>query len=204
MQKRKGTFIIILILIILLTMINQIIFTDGISQEYFPKGIFYDREELDSFINSWYSKNLIAFNEPSLYELSSDTNIICYRFVCLRTFDNPFLIRILQNKDGTGLLYFKRSSGAGGYEPGELIEEKTIVISKENMNKLLNKIENEHYWKLDNKDRSMGCDGSQWIIEGIKNGNYHLVDRWSPETGSIKVLGLYFIELAQMTIKNLY
>jgi len=30
---------------------------------------------------------------------------------------------------------------------------------------------------------SLGLDGVQWIIEGVKNGNYHIVDHWAPRAG---------------------
>jgi hypothetical protein len=36
----------------------------------------------------------------------------------------------------------------------------------------------------------MGLDGSQWVIEGIKNGSYHLVDRWSPKDGEVRAIGM--------------
>ena len=46
-----------------------------------------------------------------------------------------------------------------------------------------------------------GCDGSQWIIEGIKKGKYHVVDRWSPAKGAVHDLGLAFaLGLAQLRI----
>ena len=44
-----------------------------------------------------------------------------------------------------------------------------------------------------------GVDGAQWIIEGVRNGTYHVVDRWSPREGQVRALGLFMVtELAKM------
>jgi hypothetical protein len=44
-------------------------------------------------------------------------------------------------------------------------------------------------------------DGAQWIIEGVRNGSYHIVDRWSPTNGEIRALGLFMVnELAKMKL----
>jgi hypothetical protein len=45
-----------------------------------------------------------------------------------------------------------------------------------------------------------GTDGSQWIIEGVENGRYRVDDRWSPDAGPIRELGLGMIDLAGLRI----
>lgn len=205
-MKVRITISVILIffLTLLLTNFKTNVSATEYKKGFFPKGIFSEKERTDKFVYSWYSKQLIALKEPSLYELSNNNKITCYRFLCLRTFHNPFAIRVELKSDGTGLLYFKKTSGAGGYDPGDLIENKTIKISKINVNSLLEKIKNEKFWTLQSRGKSGGLDGSEWIIEGVKKGKYHLVDRWTPETGSIRVLGLNFIRLSKEKIENLY
>ena len=49
-----------------------------------------------------------------------------------------------------------------------------------------------------------GLDGAQWIIEGLLNGNYHIVDRWSPEEGSIRAIGLHFLKLSDLKVDEIY
>jgi hypothetical protein len=59
-----------------------------------------------------------------------------------------------------------------------------------------------NFWKMPNPvNDQRGTDGSQWIIEGVKGGLYHVLDRWSPEKGIVRELGLILaLELAQMDI----
>jgi hypothetical protein len=41
----------------------------------------------------------------------------------------------------------------------------------------------------------------QWVIEGIDHGKYRLLDRWSPENGPVRELGLYFLrDLAHLRL----
>ena len=50
------------------------------------------------------------------------------------------------------------------------------------------------FWNAQAKaEKDAGLDGSQWIIEGIQNGRYHIEDKWSPETGPIRDLGLAMV-----------
>ena len=57
------------------------------------------------------------------------------------------------------------------------------------------------FWRLGTDTKPGGNDGAQWIIEGVKDEKYHLVDRWSPKTGAIRVLGLTLaMDLAQMNL----
>ena len=47
----------------------------------------------------------------------------------------------------------------------------------------------------------MGTDGSQWIIEGVKKGQYHVVDRWMPKDGMVRELGLLLaLDFAKLNI----
>jgi hypothetical protein len=55
--------------------------------------------------------------------------------------------------------------------------------------------------------RDRGVDGAQWIIEGVRNKTYHVVDRWSPKDGSVRALGLFIVtDLVKMKLaaKDVY
>ncbi len=40
-------------------------------------------------------------------------------------------------------------------------------------------------------------------MEGSYNGEYRLVDRWSPQNGPVRELGLYFLrDLARLELKS--
>jgi hypothetical protein len=158
--------------------------------QYFPKGSFGTNE--DQFVNEWYSSQLRSLKEPSLLTLSKVPSSETYRFLWLRTFHHPVAIRIDVKLDGTSVLTTKIADGAGGYKPGNLTEDKTAVLTKEETQGFLRRVEQLHFWDIPSRDDSRGSnDGAQWIIEGVKGDHYHLVDRWTPKVGAVRELGMF-------------
>ena len=168
---------------------------------YFPSKLLGgDDQWLDSFLNKWYSEQLFAMREPIIFSDKSNKEI--YRFTWLRTFDNPIAIRI-EKQDSTYLLFWKVCNGAGGYEPGQLTENKQKTIDKETWDKFKSKLNDINFWNLPTKENEiMGTDGSQWILEGKKDSKYHTVDRWSPsEKGKYYQCCDFLIGLTDLKIK---
>jgi|ERR1700690_1104270 hypothetical protein len=144
---------------------------------YFPKG-----EE------KWFPKHLMAMKEPSLYEQRADTSIQQYRFLWLRTFHKPIAIRI--KKDNAGMtLRVVRLSGAGGYEPGRIEHDVSMMLTTNQWDGFIKLLEKSSFWKLpaDEADiNARGADGSEWVLEGQATGQYHVVDRWTPASDTDK------------------
>jgi hypothetical protein len=160
----------------------------GSAAEYFPAGVLGDTSEQHRFHADWYSKHLAAMGEPSLLEVSRrDSTAEVYRFLWLRTFHHPILVRLAVRNDGTARLTLKETDGKGGYEPGKLIRNTTAKLSKQQNQWFLDRLEDIGLWKLPTrkppKDGVVGLDGAQWIAEASKAGRYHIVDRWSPLPG---------------------
>jgi len=158
---------------------TQFIKTDS-NQFYFPIKAFTDNSMYvgqDSFRVKWYSEQLLAMQEPVIYLNKSENEI--YRFTWLRTFHNPIAIRI-ENHGDNYYVHWKLSSGAGGYEPGKLIINKQIPIDKKTWDEFIDRLHQADFWHMDTRVTTMGLDGSQWILEGKKLNQYHVVDRWTP------------------------
>jgi hypothetical protein len=168
--------------------------------KYFPDSSLDLRR--DHFKRDWYSAQLNALQEPSLYQMVKVSNSESYRFLWLRTFHHPVAVRIDVKPDGTGMLTAKISTGAGGYRPGVISENRSQLLNKEQISTFLAKVDDVQFWKAPNPvNDQRGADGSQWIIEGLKNGRYHVVDRWSPTNGVTRQLGsLMAFDLAKLTI----
>jgi hypothetical protein len=111
-------------------------------------------------------------------------------------------IRIDVSAHGRPRLTTKMTNGAGGYEPGHILQNSTSTLTRDQTEWFLGKIEDNKFWKLSAVDKTrMGLDGGQWIIEGVKDGNYHIVDRWSPEGGPVRTIGLLMLhKLAKVKI----
>jgi hypothetical protein len=150
--------------------------------QYFPPGILASQPKNETFVIDWYTRNLKALQEPSLWELSQKApRAEAYRFLYLRSFDNPIAVRLVV-ADGGGRLFSKRASGKAGYETGHLIFNRESPLSNEATEWFLAELKYAGFWDLPTRDDSrVVLDGAQWIVEGVKQGRYHVVDRPSPD-----------------------
>lgn len=152
-----------------------------------------------TFVLGWYSGQLFALKEPLVY---NQTNRTIYRFTWLRTFHKPVAIR-LEKTDNSCTLYWKQASGAGGYDPGELTVNSSKQLTKAQWNKFISLLQSTDFWNMTTKSKDdMGNDGSQWIIEGMENGKYHVVDRWTPRKNNFHKCGQYLIELTDLKVNG--
>ena len=148
-------------------------------QDYFPKLAFSDTPDHHQFVVDWYAKHLRVMGEPSLYDLSRDESAHAYRFLWLPTWGRPVAVRAtIDNEEVT--LRAVILTGEGGYEPGTIKSDKTYKISAKKLQPFLDAIEAIDYWSLATRDDTIGPDGEQYILEGVKDGRYQLVDRWTP------------------------
>lgn len=155
--------------------------------------------DLADFVVSWYSGQLEAMEEPVLINIQNEE---VYRFTWLRTFHNPIAIRVSKNENEITLTW-KSCDGAGGYAPGKLIIDKSKKLSQNEWETFLKMLKDIDYWNLPtNEPDVMGCDGAQWILEGVNNGEYHVVDRWTPRNTDFSEVCMYLLDLTSLKIKE--
>lgn len=161
---------------------------------YFPKNIFDKRDRLDDFVNDWYETHLKAMDEKPLITNDNAGSEI-YRFLWLRSFHHPVSIRVEINVNGP-MLHFKELGGAGGYEPGKPIKNISKKITQTEWCGFINKLKIARYWTMFPMHKTQGLDGAEWVLEGVKDGRYHLVSRWSPNNGNYRNACIYLLHLA--------
>ena len=150
-------------------------------QGYFPSGALSAVTKMDGIKAEWYSQELATLHEPSLWQSSrKQRDAEAYRFLWLRSFDAPICVRITINRDGTALLTSKEGTIHGGTERGKLARLEMKLLSAEQVKAFLRLVGSVNFWTIHTPTRDMGgVDGSQWIMEGEKQGTYKVVDVWS-------------------------
>lgn len=171
---------------------------------YFPKKTFTDGwENSDAFTNEWYGKHLKAMGEKSLIKVS-DQNPEIYRFLWLRTFHHPIFVRVERTSAHSFDLISRELDGAGGYEPGENYRTIRRSLDENEWCEFIKILAKANYWKLPtNQPDEMGNDGAQWILEGVKDGRYHIVDRWTPQSGEFREACIYLLRLSHIDVDRL-
>ncbi|MGH8502530.1 MAG: hypothetical protein ACREVE_08655 [Gammaproteobacteria bacterium] len=169
---------------------------DG-QEPYFPEGVLVpESAELDSFRNNWYSTHLRAMSEPILRPSPVSRT---YRFTWLRTFHHPVTVRVVNAGDKV-MLVATELSGAGGYEPGHVLRRKEVNLAAAQFADIEAFVQQQGFWNLPAHEKTFGLDGSEWIVEGATD-KYHVVSRWSPESGSIRAIGEKVLAVAGWQFK---
>jgi len=152
---------------------------------------------IDSLSLEWFSKFLFAMKEPLLFNKPIQKEV--FRFTWLRTFDEPVVIRIEKESNQISVSW-KVADGKGGYEPGNLITNMNKSISIHDWDEFTDLVKKIDFWNMKRSGQS-GFDGSEWILEGVNESNYHVVSVWTPNAKSefYKVCN-YLIELTNLKI----
>jgi len=160
---------------------------------------FYQkRKKFALFINSWFSKQLTALDEPRLYK---NYDFDTYRFTWLRTSRNPISIRLEKRNNGY-FLFVKRADGLGGYDPGQLVQNDTIRITERQWKGVVRKVNNINFWGIPTVKKSNKAvkDGAMWIFEARKDVKYNMVYRHSPKGTEVRKLCIVFLEMSGLKI----
>jgi len=165
-------------------------------QFFFPQGTLGERTErfdADQFTRTWYSRHLRAMFEPSLS--CKEPPGEAYRFLWLRTWGCPIAVRVERTGD-VATLFATELDGAGGYDPGKVARRTQRRLSPGEWKLVSAGLSGIGFWKMPGYLPRDGTDGAQWILEGRNGAKYHVVDRWSPETGAYRKLCLALVDLA--------
>jgi hypothetical protein len=194
MQKRTALFSCL-----------GLFFPSQVLAKYFPKCAFAEEPYLCTFLDRHYSKYLMAMAEPSLLALSEKESVESYRFIWLRTYHRPVVYRINIQKDGSAFLRVKTTSGAGGYEPGRMVVNKRKSLTSSNVGYLLSAMKELEFWSLPTNARSgSGLDGSDWILEGVRNGKYQVILRRNPKEDAFRRLLLHLVSIGGVKVGPIY
>jgi hypothetical protein len=139
--------------------------------------------------------------EPSLSTLAErDRGAIVYRLHGLPTFHHSVCVRVETAGDGLRL-HATALDGKGGYEPGQIAIDRSLFLSIEQWKELERLVEKSSLWELPTRVDDGGCDGDQLIVEGVREGKYHIVDRWEPDP-DFKALCRYMLVLTNLDVST--
>ncbi len=170
--------------------------------DYFPKYLFGNEMSAKNSQAGWYAKHLKAMNEKSLLN-DSDEQTEIYRFLWLRSFHHPIFVRVERYSRYSIKIFTKELDGAGGYQPGKSLRSGEFTIYEKEWNEFLTLLEKADFWKMASNNEDLGRDGAQWILEGVKESRYHIVDRSSPREGEYREACIFLLKLSGIDIDKL-
>ncbi|HXQ74218.1 MAG TPA: hypothetical protein VN844_27185 [Pyrinomonadaceae bacterium] len=173
-------------------------FTASSNSSYFPRRLLSQDEWRDQFKTDWYAKHLGAMDEAPL-SFPDEQVRESYRFLWLRSFHHPVGVRLWKTEMDQ-FITVNELSGAGGYEPGTSILKSQRRLSQSEWDAFKRLLEYSCYWEQPTDADDAGLDGAQWLLEGFREGRYHLVVRWTPQKGSFREACLYMLKLSRLKI----
>jgi len=127
-----------------------------------------------------------------------------YRFTWLRSFEKPIVVRIAQTEGGVLLMTASRLSGMGAYVPGSVEARIVRRLSQDEANQFRRALSAANGLRLRAVSCRWGYDGAQWIFEGVDRGRYRYVERWTPDRGSVRALGLVMLSFTGWETEPVY
>jgi hypothetical protein len=147
--------------------------------------------------------------EPSLTALAKDDpGAVSYRLLWLRDHDRPIAIRFATRSGGTAWFYRRVTSGDGLTGPGGLRDTGMSFSFKGRTAGFLKTVEDAGFWQLANAPTApaTACR-SHWVLEGVRQGQYKVVDRCSPDASDpVRIIGERAMKLGSLRPwpKNVY
>jgi hypothetical protein len=173
--------------------------------EYFPPRTFVEDppsglQDISERLSKDYSEALRTMKEPSLWKLAQqDKQIAVYRLLKLPTWGRPIAVRI-EKAGGRVTLNEVLLDGDGGYDLGEVVVSKQVALSERDWDRLMRHVEGVGFWDMPTSINDLGVDGEHLIVEGVKDGKFHVVDRWEPKPGAYRELCRSMLNLAGLPL----
>ena len=129
-----------------------------------------------------YAKTLAEIGQPSLCSEPIPEHTESYRLMWVPTFDRPAFLRVDVGSDGAATLLTHVWEGHGGYEWGKSV--KTVrKLTWDEEGDMFETLADIGFWTLpaeyDRPPNVMVLDGTEWFIEGVKDGECHVVLRYA-------------------------
>jgi len=155
------------------------------------------KQNNDYFSESeWRQELLENLNEPSLFRRNATDNETIYRIINTGRSSSRAVRVHLNRAERTGVLHFtffvtdteNRTLNEDGFnEP--IREEQTFELNSAQYRQVKRLFSRHKFWRTPSSVKYAGFDGYTFIIEGQKNGKYHMVERWCPAYCNMAYLG---------------
>ncbi len=162
---------------------------EEIVERYFPPGAWgkphgaWTEAERSQFFEDRFGGQLSAMNERSLAYLDSSEQASSeIRLLFLPTFTHGTMLRLSYDDKRNVSFEFKLLSGAGGYEPGDLIVHLTGTVNEGDASRVFTTLEAIDPWSdatlpVLNDLEHMCADGTQTVLEFRRANAYKVVMR---------------------------
>lgn len=162
---------------------------------FFPADTFHrGANDFDDFKEHWFTNEFYALDEKPLWPPPADGTPI-YRITVLPAFSAPESVALTISPNGFGQVRFRVTD----IHRDGLMTDRTNAITPQQVATFRANVTQAQFWDTSTEPPPslvFGMDGAEWILEGVEDGKYHIVDRWCPSRTPFGKLGLDLFDLA--------
>ena len=122
--------------------------------------------------------------EPSLRPLNRAGGE-AYRVVIATSFDGTAVVRLDVLPDGGGTLQLWNPDGYCSNVKASRAESRTTILGVPETDSLRGVLQEAAFWTLGATDGPSSLDGTDWYVEGVREGEHRIVLRSSPGGGAL-------------------
>lgn len=154
--------------------------------------------ELDaiSFSNDWFSEILASMQEPVL---AAGFNGQAYRFLWLRTYETPIVIRMEKSKKGV-FIYWKELKFNDSIQDFEIPVEHMQKISTTKWKQFEKMLAVIDYWSMASSNYPGSTHPDISLLEASINGRYKVIERYEYRYSKYVNCLKYLIDLTDLNI----
>ena len=170
-------------------------------EPYFPKGSLDSHPQSDSLRRGMYGQHLFVMQEPRLPSLTARPDAETIRFLWLRSFHAPVVVR-LERRGAKCWVVTTVLDPSNSYEPGQISRRDSLRIELRTLQEVLDRLSAPDFWA--SREQPPGLDGATWLFEWVRPGQYQVVSRWSPEEvgreAAARDIGLQLLRLGRVEV----
>jgi len=152
-------------------------------RRYFPAGSLDPRPDLHRHRAEWYADALERLGEGPLHPARPDQTLIV-RLLCLPTWSPACAIRAERSGLTWRLLVRELDGEEAGFDLGKLVRRDDRVIIEPDAERVEELWAYLRFWSLGlPADGDDVLDGTDYVLEAVERGRYHVTVRDDPEWG---------------------
>jgi hypothetical protein len=165
--------------------------------DYFPERTFDARGGFHNEVTpKWFGAELAARDEPVL-SCPRPGQAEAYRLLFLPSFTDTWSVRVERAAGGAALEATRLPATQDLPTKARPKERRQRRLSPAEWNRLAAAVAAADFWNLPSPEVHLGEDGETWVVEGLRPGAYHAVERWEPRDGTpYRALGATLLDLA--------
>jgi hypothetical protein len=165
--------------------------------DYFPERTFDARADVHNEVTlKWFGADLAAADEPVL-SCPRPGQPEAYRLLFSPSFADTWIVRVERTAGGAELQATRLPESSDVPTKARPKERRQRHLSPADWTRLTAAVAAADFWNMPSPETRLGLDGQTWVVEGVRPGAYHAVERWEPQDGiPYRALGATFLDLA--------